>query len=194
MPEPGNNIPLFWSQEGRTAEIVKCHFGHLAARKTFESVGGCPYCNHTPGERVAALRTAHRATQVDPPARAETTDEHPPELVRTGREMVRSASAVQFKLGDLILEAVPPHEKQDQVFQPLEKFAEALGISPAALARYRRVAAAWPRNKRDSHTSWSVHAILAGHPDRFDLIKHPPPGPAAAWTCKVARIAMKDNK
>ncbi|WP_443055782.1 DUF6192 family protein [Streptomyces sp. NBC_00690] len=82
---------------------------------------------------------------------------------------------------------MPPHEKQDQGFQPLEKFAEALGISPAALARYRRVAAAWPRNKRDSHTSWSVHAILAGHPDRFDLIKHPPPGREATWTCEAAK-------
>ncbi|MGA4540886.1 hypothetical protein ACPA54_12905 [Uniformispora flossi] len=58
MPDNTNEIPLYWSDEALEAEIVRCHLGHLAARTTFETVGGCPYCSYTPGERLAALRTA----------------------------------------------------------------------------------------------------------------------------------------
>ncbi|GGX93594.1 hypothetical protein GCM10010324_44480 [Streptomyces hiroshimensis] len=56
MTSDADSIPLFWSTEGRTAEVVQCHFGHLGFRETFETVGGCPYCTYTPGERQAALR------------------------------------------------------------------------------------------------------------------------------------------
>lgn len=56
-----DSIPLFWSVEGRRAEIVRCHLGHLGARETFEELGGCPYCMYTPGERVAALRAKQAA-------------------------------------------------------------------------------------------------------------------------------------
>lgn len=56
MASAPDSIPLFWSEEGRTAEVVRCHFGHLGFRETFERVGGCPYCTYTPGERQAAPR------------------------------------------------------------------------------------------------------------------------------------------
>jgi hypothetical protein len=49
------DIPLYWSDEGKTAEVVRCHHDHVAFRETFEEVGGCPYCLHTPRERIAAL-------------------------------------------------------------------------------------------------------------------------------------------
>ena len=52
--------PLFWSEEGRTAEVVSCHEGHIAFRETFEEVGGCPYCSRTVEERVAALHAKRR--------------------------------------------------------------------------------------------------------------------------------------
>lgn len=60
------SAPLWDTLEARTAEIVSCGQGHMAARTTFEDVDGCPYCIHTPGERQAALRAvdafeAHRA-------------------------------------------------------------------------------------------------------------------------------------
>ncbi|MEU6001634.1 DUF6192 family protein [Streptomyces sp. NPDC047197] len=61
----------------------------------------------------------------------------------------------------------------------------------ADLARYCRVSAAWPQDKRDTRTSWSVHVILAGHPDRFDLINQPPLGSKPGWTCEAARTAIR---
>lgn len=50
------DIPLYWSEDGRRTEVVRCHQEHIALRKTFEEVGGCPYCSFAPSERVAALR------------------------------------------------------------------------------------------------------------------------------------------
>ncbi|MET7485093.1 DUF6192 family protein [Streptomyces sp. NPDC005538] len=191
--EPTDGIPLFWSEEGRTAVVVKCHQGHLAARETFEVVGGCPYCNHTLGERIAALQATGRANRTRPSKETSTADERYAAVVEEGTAIVRRASAVQFTLGDLALEIAPPHESHDQEFRPLDELAKALGILPTSLTGYRRVAAAWPRDKRESRTSWSVHAILAGHPDRFDVIKHPPPGPKTVWSCEAARNAMKQG-
>ncbi|MFE3854545.1 hypothetical protein ACFXPN_25835 [Streptomyces griseorubiginosus] len=193
MPDTGapDDVPLFWSQEGHTAEIVRCHQGHLAARETFETVGGCPYCNHTPGERVAALQATRQASKTHPSGETATVDERHVEVVKKGTELVRRASAVQFTLGDLALEVVRLHESHCHEPRPLAEVAEAMGISAASLARYRRVAAAWPQGKRDARTSWTVHAILSGHPDRFDLIKHPPPGPERIWTCAAAQNVMK---
>ena len=46
-------IPLYWSVDGCTADVVRCREGHVAFRETFEDVGGCPYCSYTPRERVA---------------------------------------------------------------------------------------------------------------------------------------------
>ena len=73
---PPGSEPLWGSTEARTAEVVRCTEGHIAARQTFEDVGGCPYCLHTPGERQAALnareallrrqREAERAQQSNP--------------------------------------------------------------------------------------------------------------------------------
>ncbi|MEV8023031.1 DUF6192 family protein [Streptomyces sp. NPDC086554] len=188
-----DDVPLFWSQEGRTAEIVRCHLGHLAARETFEAVGGCPYCTHTPGERVAAVRALDWATRKHRVKETSTADKRYSELVSDGTELVERARALQFELGDLALDVEPLNAGQVPDPSLLGKFAEAVGIQPASLARYRRVAAAWPQDKRDARTSWSVHAILAGHPDRFDLIKHPPQEPKPGWTCDTARAAMRSS-
>ncbi|KJS58289.1 hypothetical protein VM95_34275 [Streptomyces rubellomurinus] len=61
MTSGPEEAPLFWSVEGRKVEVVRCHLGHLALRETFENVGGCPYCMHTPGERLAAVRALKAA-------------------------------------------------------------------------------------------------------------------------------------
>ncbi len=52
------DIPTFGSDEGKTASVVRCSVdaSHIGLRETFEEVGGCPYCLHTPDERVAALQ------------------------------------------------------------------------------------------------------------------------------------------
>ncbi len=58
-----NTAPLYWSEEGRRSEVVRCYRDHIAARTTFEDVGGCPYCSLTQGERngaVAAIRATKR--------------------------------------------------------------------------------------------------------------------------------------
>ncbi|WP_079408517.1 DUF6192 family protein [Streptomyces sp. 3211] len=70
----------------------------------------------------------------------------------------------------------------------LSDYAKAVGLTPAAISRYRRVAAAWPQAQRNRETSWSVHAALASHPDRFNLVEHPPHG--RRWSCEDAREAM----
>ncbi|MFF4952565.1 DUF6192 family protein [Streptomyces chattanoogensis] len=57
------------------------------------------------------------------------------------------------------------------------------------MSEYRRVAAAWPEAQRDRKAPWSVHAILASHPDRFSLIRNPPHG-GNRWTCNGAHEAM----
>ncbi|MFH8292594.1 hypothetical protein [Streptomyces sp. NPDC018059] len=189
--ETAADTPLFWSEAGRTAVVVRCHLGHLAARETFEVVGGCPYCNHTPGERIAALQATRRANLQRPTRKADGNDRSCAAIIQEGTDIAQRAGAVQFTLGDLALEVAPLHESHSDELKSLSAFAEALGISAAALARYRRVAAAWPQEKRDSRTSWSTHAIFATHPDRFNLIKHPPTGPKAVWICRTARNAIK---
>ncbi|MET9360098.1 DUF6192 family protein [Streptomyces sp. NPDC006632] len=187
------DVPLFWSQEGRTAEIVRCHLGHLAARETFEAVGGCPYCNHTPGERVAAVRAMDWGRRKRPAEKTATADRRYFELVGQGTELVNRARAIQFELGDLALDVEPLGEGRVQEPSLLGELAKAVGMRPASLARYRRVAAAWPQDKRNTCASWSVHAILAGHPDRFDIINHPPQEPKPGWTCEAARTAMRSS-
>ncbi len=186
-----DDVPLFWSQEGRMAEIVRCHLNHLAARETFEAVGGCPYCTHTPGERVAAVRAMDWVSRKRPARETSTVNKRYSELVGEGTELVKRARAVQFRLGDLALDVEPMDERRVQDPSLLGELAKAVGIRPTSLARYRRVAAAWPQGKRDARTSWSVHAILVGHPDRFALIKHPPREQTTGWTCEAARTAMR---
>lgn len=92
----------------------------------------------------------------------------------------------RFMLGDLALCAVP----RNALFtgRKVSDYAQALGLTPRALSRYRRVAAAWPEVQRNQGTSWSVHAVLSSHPDRFDIVKHPPHG--RQWRCADAREAM----
>jgi hypothetical protein len=57
LPQPVRDATPRWgTPESRTADVVCCEAGHLAARTTFEDVNGCPYCLRTPGERQAALQ------------------------------------------------------------------------------------------------------------------------------------------
>lgn len=62
MPEP-TDIPVYGTKEAQTSVIVRCpnDASHLAERKTFAEVGGCPYCLLTPEERIAGLEAKGRA-------------------------------------------------------------------------------------------------------------------------------------
>ncbi|MFD7015370.1 DUF6192 family protein [Streptomyces sp. NPDC059928] len=98
-------------------------------------------------------------------------------------------TTARFILGDLTLDVAPLNDPLAQLGGKLTGFAEAIGISPDALSRYRHVAAAWPETRRCPEASWSVHAILASHPDRFELVKHPPHG-RHSWRCADAHEVM----
>ncbi|MER6781172.1 MULTISPECIES: DUF6192 family protein [unclassified Streptomyces] len=89
-------------------------------------------------------------------------------------------------LGDLALGVVPLNDPYTG--RKLSHYAKAVSLTPAAMSRYRRVAAAWPQAQRSPQASWSVHAILASHPDRFRIVKHPPHG--QRWRCADAQEAM----
>lgn len=95
-------------------------------------------------------------------------------------------TGARFTLGDLSLDAVPLNDPF--AGRRLSNYAKAVGLTPKAMSQYRRVAAAWPAGRRSREASWSVHAILASHPDRFNIVKHPPHG--EQWNCADARGAM----
>jgi hypothetical protein len=63
MGEKSTETPVHGSEEGRAAVVVRCYADptHTAFRETFERVGGCPYCLHTPEERITALQAKRAA-------------------------------------------------------------------------------------------------------------------------------------
>ncbi|MGW0708943.1 DUF6192 family protein [Streptomyces sp. NPDC002643] len=88
---------------------------------------------------------------------------------------IRLSREQKFELGDLLLamtERVPSGHGERHMITAL--FAEEIGIPIQRLERYRRVAAAWPPDKRHPEVSWTVHEILAPYPDRFKILKKPP--------------------
>ncbi|WP_328381793.1 DUF6192 family protein [Streptomyces sp. NBC_00400] len=103
------------------------------------------------------------------------------DLVAPGRHLVKSESATQFLLGDAVLAVLPMRsdgrKPPAEAYGILEGFAEALGLQREQLENYRRVSAAWPKEKRAKGVCWTAHAILSHHPDRFKMIKVPPTDP-----------------
>ncbi|MER7793577.1 DUF6192 family protein [Streptomyces sp. NPDC097640] len=117
-----------------------------------------------------------------------------PELRREGRKLAKRQTDAQFMLGDLLLDLTARLDTPPAHQAALGHFADALNISRDTLNRYCRVSAAWPQAKRNKDVSWTVHAILASHPRRFDLIKHPPPPREKQWTCTEARAVMDSQR
>lgn len=64
-PARNAEYPVWGSPEARTADVIRCwaEEPHIASRETFEDVGGCPYCLHTPEERQAALKARDALTR-----------------------------------------------------------------------------------------------------------------------------------
>ncbi|MEU1518982.1 DUF6192 family protein [Streptomyces sp. NPDC005811] len=59
--------------------------------------------------------------------------------------------------------------------ESLRRYADEIGLSFCTVRTQRWVAAQWPAEHRQAGVSSEVHRILASAPDRFDLIRNPPP-------------------
>lgn len=106
------------------------------------------------------------------------------ELVTEGRRLVAEQTRIQFRLGDDALEIEPlqpwggAHPAAQEgllgVEEAIAMYAEDVGVSATAMARYRWVASRWPRQRRQEGVGFTVHQVLASLQDRFEVIKRPP--------------------
>ncbi|MGY4954775.1 DUF6192 family protein [Streptomyces nigrescens] len=114
--------------------------------------------------------------------------------VRRGNHLTQSKSALQFRLGDLVIDVLTGHSRgHGEVTQVIERLAHQIGISANTLREYYQVAKQWPEEKRRSDACWTVHSILSHHPDRFKMIKTPPVDPRTGerrWTCDAANRTL----
>ncbi|UYB40949.1 DUF6192 family protein [Streptomyces sp. Je 1-4] len=111
-----------------------------------------------------------------------------------GRRLAQSKSALQFQLGDLVIDVLAGRSRgHGEVTEAIELLARRIGISANTLRDYYQVAMQWPETKRRSDVCWTVHSILSHHPDRFEMIKAPPVDPRTGerrWTCDAANRAL----
>ncbi|MFE3827192.1 DUF6192 family protein [Streptomyces sp. NPDC059092] len=114
------------------------------------------------------------------------------EIVAELRKLVETASRIQFTIGDYALEVEPMRESGGQersdglftVKDSLFRLAEDIGLSYAMVDKARWTASKWPKDRRISGVSFTVHQILASITDddeRFNAITSPPKG-KARWT------------
>ncbi|GAA2650819.1 hypothetical protein GCM10010425_74490 [Streptomyces spororaveus] len=87
------------------------------------------------------------------------------------RSKIPLSGEQKFGLGDIIL-SLTEHGActRGQRRAVMIRFAEEIGLPVQRLERYRRVAAAWPPEKRHPEVSWTVHEILAPYPGRSRLL------------------------
>ncbi|MFJ8745773.1 DUF6192 family protein [Embleya sp. NPDC127516] len=113
--------------------------------------------------------------------------------VKEGRAFAHEESGAQFGLGDIALEIVPRGTTAKAPFRILHTYAEDVGVDAEQLELYRRVSAAWPKSRRDSHACWTVHELFSLRDDRYELIRTPPVYKRTGerrWTCDGARRAL----
>ncbi|MFE9881969.1 DUF6192 family protein [Streptomyces sp. NPDC005784] len=114
------------------------------------------------------------------------------EIVAELRKLVETASRIQFTTGDYALEVEPMREsggqeRSDSLFtvkDSLFRLAEDIGLSYAMVDKARWTASKWPKDRRLSGVSFTVHQILASVADdeeRFATILTPPEG-RSRWT------------
>lgn len=97
------------------------------------------------------------------------------EYVKHGRRIMRSKSASNFELGDLLNEIIDANPKgHGEVTQILALYADQIRSTHKTLKDYRYVARAWPAQMRRQDVPWSVHQALAAVANRFDLIRKEP--------------------
>ncbi|MEW2167268.1 DUF6192 family protein [Streptomyces sp. NPDC007084] len=114
------------------------------------------------------------------------------EIVAELRKLVETASRIQFTIGDYALEVEPMRERggsapNNQFFtvkDSLFRLSEDAGVSYEQIDKARWTASRWPKDRRVSGVSFTVHYILASITDdeeRFDTILTPPKG-KSRWT------------
>lgn len=97
------------------------------------------------------------------------------EYVQRGRRIMRSKSAGNFDLGDLLNEIIDANPKgHGEVEATLTLYAAQIRSTYNTLRRYRLVARAWPLDMRRVDVPWTVHRELASVENRFTLIRKEP--------------------
>ncbi|MFF7249876.1 DUF6192 family protein [Embleya sp. NPDC008237] len=119
------------------------------------------------------------------------------QIVAELREIVENQTRGQFTIGDYALEIEPMREvggqeRGDELFtvkESLFRLAEDIGLSYSSVKETRWTASRWPRERRQSGVSFTVHkilAVIADERERFAAILTPPEG-EARWTADGAR-------
>ncbi|MFC7387169.1 DUF6192 family protein [Sphaerisporangium rhizosphaerae] len=100
------------------------------------------------------------------------------EMVDQASDMVRKIGVYQFAMGDMALEIEPMRPprtgRNEGVRASMRLFAEEIGESVGTVLTWRWVANAWPADQRCEDASYTVHRVMASHPDRFMLVREPP--------------------
>jgi hypothetical protein len=92
------------------------------------------------------------------------------EDVAAGRRLVAETGKIQWALGDLAVK-VAPYIGDGMPDQVLAKFAEEIGVGRSTLSEYRRMAVAWPPEKRVPGATWTLHRELAAEPQRVAALR-----------------------
>ena len=88
------------------------------------------------------------------------------QAISIGMQLREAKDNSQWQLGDLAANVEKKYGTN-----ALEKFANEIGINKKSLQQYRRVALAFPKDKRISFLSHRHHLILAARKDRFDWLE-----------------------
>lgn len=105
------------------------------------------------------------------------------DLVQRAKELVKKNSDIRWELGDLSIQAVKclsPNTKGKLnpaiVGKILQRWERDIGweSSHEMMLNVRSVTKRWPKKYRNHKCSWYVHAALAAHPNRFEIIKSNP--------------------
>ncbi|MFG3223939.1 DUF6192 family protein [Kitasatospora sp. NPDC048194] len=119
------------------------------------------------------------------------------EIVAELRKLVETTTRAQFTIGDYALEIEPMREvggqeHSDEMFsvkKSLARVAEDVGLTYSQVRRARWTSSRWPKDRRQSGVSFTVHEVLAGIADereRFEAILNPPQ-PRGRWTADDAK-------
>lgn len=119
------------------------------------------------------------------------------EFLKRGRRVIRTKSASNFDLGDLLVEMLANRSlATGEVSRVIVLFAQQIRSTESSLRTYRYVATAWPADKRREDVPWTVHQHLAALPNRFELIREEPsdeldPREHGVWTVDAALRARQ---
>jgi hypothetical protein len=103
----------------------------------------------------------------------------PKRFVDAGKQLVADDRALQWRWGDTLVSLINHFAKPSAngkgfaVEDVLLEWSHTIDYQgpQSTLRTYYYTAKNWPKNKRLDKTSWSTHMMLAGHSERFDLIK-----------------------